>query len=327
MCDPCARMSSSPPWESFMTSGRTSGNKCSRVNKRSALVLNAFNDAHGAYSRMNGCTYWFSSYFPTFLTLHLKTSGLRTHVGMLCTEGKILPACFEDLASTGILCRQQWLSSFAGRFGSEKPAQRRRHYYPEADPDDWVFIPAGPQASSERLLCLLSFLCFDRPFPNQASVLSRNWPSSCCRCSICRNRCSCTDHQEGKDMYCNIVIGRWEDIDGNGKKLGLQVRLPLQGLCSNGEMFVLAQLPSFLPYRAKKESNRCKKSTNTAILYCIQLYLPQTSTSADPLQEEGWKVVWPGLGFPMILVIQYQWYWSSFGHTHFDSKQFPAILG
>lgn len=136
---------------------RTSGNKCSRVNKRSALVLNAFNDAHGAYSRMNGCTYWFSSYFPTFLTLHLKTSGLRTHLGMLCTEGKILPACFEDLASTGILCRQQWLSSFAGRFGSEKPAQRRRHYYPEADPDDWVFIPAGPQASSERLLCLLSF--------------------------------------------------------------------------------------------------------------------------------------------------------------------------
>ena len=57
---------------------------------------------------------------------------------------------------------------------------------------------------------------------------------------------------------------------------------------------------------SKKESNRCKKYTNTAILYCIQLYLPQTSTSADPLQEEGWKVVWPGLGFPMILVIQYQ---------------------
>lgn len=109
-------------------------------------------------------------------------------------------------------------------------------------------------------------LCFDRPFPNQASVLSRNWPSSCCRCSICRNRCSCTDHQEGKDMYCNIVIGRWEDIDGNGKKLGLQVRLPLQGLCSNGEMFVLAQLPSFLPYRAKKNQTDAK---NLQILqYC-----------------------------------------------------------
>ena len=206
---------------------QTSGNKYCRVNKRLVVVLNAFNDA---YSRMNGCTYWFSSHF---LTLQLKTGGLRTYLGMLCTQGKILPACFDDLASNGMPCRQQWLSSFAGRFGSEKPVQRRRHYYPEADPDDWVFIPAGPQqASWERLLCLVSFFVL--------TGLSRTKPVSCWE----------TDHKlpqvrvvavasaaagvraqiikKAKTYSCNIVIGWWEDIEGDGKKLGLQVRLWLR---------------------------------------------------------------------------------------------------
>ena len=201
-CDPCARMSSSPPWESFMTSGRLRGTNTvgPRVNKRLVVVLNAFNDA---YSRMNGCTYWFSSHF---LTLQLKTGGLRTYLGMLCTQGKILPACFDDLASTGMPCRQQWLSSICWLFWIREAGAAAQALLPWGRPR-WLGLHPSRSATSilgaTALPCVI--FCFDRPFPNQASVLLRNWPkvtaSSCCRCSICRSRCSCTDHQEGKDIF------------------------------------------------------------------------------------------------------------------------------